>query len=96
MKREQDYFFSQALGCDYPHIRTENYVAFKRILEGNDFPRILVVKEGKVVKDWNVSTYNKETFRKYFGVKKKVAPVDPLNPVKNEEKKDTVKKLPWE
>ena len=96
MKREQDYFFDQAKGCNYPHVRTENYVAFKRILQGNDFPRILVIRDGEIVKDWNVSTYNKETFRKYFGIKKKVDPVDPLNPGKAKEKKDSVPKLPWE
>jgi hypothetical protein len=91
---EQNYFFGKAMGCDYPHVRTENYVEFTKLLEGNDFPRILVIKDGEIVKEWNVKNYNETAIRNYFGIKKKEAPVDPLNPVKKNEKKET--KLPWE
>ena len=93
-KMEQNYFFGKAAGCDYPHVRTENYVEFTKLLGGNDFPRILVIKDGEIVKDWNVKTYSITALRNHFGIKEKVAPVDPLNPIKKDEEKKT--KLPWE
>ena len=95
-KRLQDLFFAEAMACDYPYILTSDYVAFKRLLEGNSFPRVLVIKNGEIVKEWNVDTFSETSFRSYFGIKKKVAPIDPLNPAKKEEEKEDPDKKPWE
>lgn len=96
-KLEQNYFFAQAMGCDYPYVRMEDYSEFKRLLEGNDFPRILVIEDGKIVKEWNVKTYSNQAFRDYFNIQKKVEKVDPLNPGKKsgEEEEDNLPTTPW-
>lgn len=70
---EQDYFFNKA-GCKSPHWRTEDFPLFKRMLEGESFPRILHIKNGKVVKSWNIDTYKKEDFMKYFNLSEKKEP----------------------
>jgi hypothetical protein len=65
---EQKYFFSQAGNCKDNHSLIQNYPDFKRMLEGETYPRILYFKDGKIVKSWNVDTYQKEDFMKYFGI----------------------------
>ena len=67
---EQNYFFSQAGGVKSPHTRTEEFPDFKRMLEGNTYPRLLNIKNGKVLKEWNVDTYQRESFMKHFGIEK--------------------------
>lgn len=68
---EQKYFFNQAGNCTHPYFRTEDYTLFKRMLEGTSFPRMLVFKEGKIVKTWDIDTYKKEDFMKYFNIQEK-------------------------
>ena len=65
---EQNYFFAQAGNVKSPHTRTEEFSDFKRMLEGKTYPRMLYVKDGKIVKEWDVDTYDKAGFMKYFGI----------------------------
>ncbi len=67
---EQNYFFSQAGNVKSPHTRTEEFSDFKRMLEGKTYPRILYVKDGEIMKEWDVDTYEKEGFMKYYGIEK--------------------------
>jgi len=67
---EQNYFFKQGGDVKSPHTRTEEFPDFKRMLEGKTYPRILYVKDGKIVKEWDVDTYEKPGFMKYFGIEK--------------------------
>lgn len=68
---EQNYFFNQAGNCRHSYWRTEDYPLFKRMLEGESFPRILHMKDGKIVQTWNIDTYKKETFMQYFNIPEK-------------------------
>jgi hypothetical protein len=65
---EQSYFFNQSGGCKDPHSRFENIVDFKRMLEGKSYPRLLHVKNGKVLKEWDIDTYEYKSFLAYFGI----------------------------
>lgn len=65
---EQNYFFNQSGGCKDPHSRFENIVDFKRMLEGKSYPRLLHVKNGKVLKEWDIDTYEHKRFLSYFGI----------------------------
>jgi len=67
---EQKYFFSQAGGCKDNHSLIQNYPDFKRMLEGETYPRILLFKDSKIAKSWNVDSYEKTAFMKYFGIEK--------------------------
>ena len=67
---EQNYFFSQAGDSKDAHTRTEDFTHFKRMLEGKTYPRILVIKNGKIEKEWDVDTYEKSYVMRYFGIEK--------------------------
>jgi protein-disulfide isomerase len=67
---EQNYFFAQAGNVKSPHARTEEFPDFKRMLEGKTYPRILYVKDGEILKEWDVDTYEKVSFMKYYGIEK--------------------------
>jgi protein-disulfide isomerase len=67
---EQNYFFAQAGNVKSPHTRTEEFPDFKRMLEGKTYPRILYVKDGEILKEWDVDTYEKVGFMKYYGIEK--------------------------
>ena len=67
---EQNYFFSQAGDSKDPHTRTEDFTHFKRMLEGKTYPRILVIKNGKIEKELDVDTYEKSYVMRYFGIEK--------------------------
>jgi hypothetical protein len=67
---EQNYFFSQAGNVKSPHTLTEEFSDFKRMLEGKTYPRMLYVKDGKILKEWDVDNYEKVGFMKYFGIEK--------------------------
>ena len=67
---EQNYFFAQAGNVKSPHTRTEEFPDFKRMLEGKTYPRILYVKDGEILKEWDVDTYEKIGFMKYYGIEK--------------------------
>jgi hypothetical protein len=41
------------------------------MLEGESFPRILHMKDGKILQTWNIDTYKKEAFMKYFNIVEK-------------------------
>ena len=70
---EQNYFFKQAGdNCKDDYVRTENYADFTRLLEGESFPRILAFKNGKIVKSWNIRTYNENAVREFYGIAKPV------------------------
>lgn len=95
-KFEQAYFFSQAGGCDYAHVLLGNYTEFKKVLEGKDFPRILSIKNGQIVKEWDVDSYNTTSFKTHFGIKEKKEVIDPLNPNKKTDGTPKEDKPPWE
>jgi hypothetical protein len=65
---EQNYFFTQAGDSKDPHTRTDEFPDFKRMLEGKTYPRLLYVKQGEIIKEWDVDSYEKEGFMKYFGI----------------------------
>ena len=65
---EQNYFFNQAGNCKHPHSLIKEYTDFKRMLEGNTYPRIILFKDGAIAKEWNVDTYEKQGFMDYFGI----------------------------
>ena len=65
---EQSYFFKQAGGCKHPHNLTNNFTEFKRALEGSTYPRIIVFKDGKIARQWDVDTYSRKSFMKFFGM----------------------------
>jgi hypothetical protein len=67
---EQNYFFKQAGNVKSPHTRTEQYPDFKRMLEGKTYPRMLHIKDGEIAKEWDVDTYEKGPFMRYFGIEK--------------------------
>jgi len=73
---EQNYFFTQAGDSKDAHTRTEDFVNFKRMLQGKTYPRLLYIKNGKIVNGWDVDTYQKESFMKYFGIEKLVEKSD--------------------
>lgn len=68
---EQKYFFSQAGNCKHDHSLIEDFTTFKRLLEGNTYPRLILYENGEIKKEWNVDTYSKEDFMKYFDLKEK-------------------------
>lgn len=67
---EQNYFFSQAGGAKSPHTRVEEFPDFKRMLEGKTYPRLLHIENGNIQKEWDVDTYQKESFMTHFGIEK--------------------------
>lgn len=68
---EQNYFFKQAGdNCKDAYVRTENYAEFTRLLEGDSFPRILAFKDGKLMKSWNIRTYNEQSVRDFYNIAK--------------------------
>lgn len=75
---EQNFFFNQAGGCKDSHIRIENYPEFMRLLEGKSFPRILVFKNGQIVKEWNIDTYSKQSFLNHYGITEQETKSDDL------------------
>ncbi|NQY66969.1 MAG: hypothetical protein HRT72_04510 [Flavobacteriales bacterium] len=72
-----NYFFNQAGGCKDIFWRTEDLADFKRMLEGEDFPRIIAFKEGDVVKTWNTDSYSEKSMRDFYDIKKKVKKANP-------------------
>jgi hypothetical protein len=70
---EQNYFFNQAGDCKHAHTLVSEYPNFKRMLEGKTYPRIVVFKDGKLAKEWDVDSYTKESFMNYFGLSDKDA-----------------------
>ncbi len=75
-KFEENFFFSQA-GCKHPNVRIEDYLEFKRVLNGNAFPYIIYLEEGKIVKSWkaedledsnNPELSNTDKIKAYFGI----------------------------
>ena len=94
---EQQYFFNQAGNCKHPFIRTEDFTKFNRLLEGKGFPRIIVFKEGKIVKDWDVDTYSKQAFVEHFGIEETDKNAeDGLNLKKKDDSFGDFEKQPWE
>jgi hypothetical protein len=67
---EQNYFFTQAGNKNDPHYKIEDFTIFKRLLEGKTYPRILCTSKGKILKEWDVDSYQKEDFMNHFGIKK--------------------------
>ena len=67
---EQNYFFTQAGNKNDPHHKIEDFTIFKRLLEGKTYPRILCISKGKILKEWDVDSYQKEDFMNHFGIKK--------------------------
>ena len=67
---EQNYFFTQAGSNKDPHYRIDDFTIFKRLLEGKTYPRILCVSQGKIIKEWDVDSYQKENFMNHFGILK--------------------------
>ena len=94
---EQKYFFNQAGNCRHAHVRTEDYTKFNRLLQGKGFPRILALKDGKIVQDWNIDTYSKDAFMKHFKIEETNKNAeDGLNLQKKDDGFDDFEKQPWE
>ncbi len=97
---EQKYFFNQAGGCEDRHIRFghDNYVDFMRVLEGTSFPRMLVFKDGEIVKQWDVDTYSRDSMKSFFNIEEKEEGGGLFDD--DDDKKDPLDdeggKLPWE
>lgn len=67
---ELHHFFSQA-GCRHPHHIIDSKADFDRLLDGNDFPVIMVVEDGVTQASWNLDTYHIDRVREHFGIDKK-------------------------
>lgn len=67
---EQNYFFTQAGNSEDPHTLIEDFTSFKRMLEGKTYPRLLYIKNGKTLKEWDVDSYDRASFMKYYGIEK--------------------------
>ncbi len=89
-KFEENYFYSQA-GCQHPNYLIENYLEVKNLLNGNSFPYIIYLEDGKIIKSWaaddledpnNPDLSNTDKIKDYFGVKPK-APVPNNSPFSN-------------
>lgn len=89
-KFEENYFYSQA-GCQHPNYLIENYLEFKNLLNGNSFPYIIYLEDGKIIKSWtaddledpnNPDLSNTDKIKDYFGIKPK-APVPNNSPFSN-------------
>ncbi len=94
---EQKYFFNQAGNCRHAHVRTEDYTKFNRLLQGKGFPRILALKDGKIVQDWNIDTYSKDAFMKHFKIEETNKNAeDGLNLQKKDDGFDDFEKQPWD
>jgi hypothetical protein len=65
---EQNYFFTQAGSKKDPHHRIDDFTLFKLLLEGKTYPRILCITQGKILKEWDVDSYQKEKFMDHFGI----------------------------
>ncbi len=93
---EQNYFFNQAGNCRHAFWRTEDYPLFKRMLEGESFPRIMHIKDGKILKTWNIDTYKKEAFMQYFNIAEKKKDEGGLQLEKPGSGWEGGEKKPWE
>lgn len=95
---EQSYFFNQAGNCKHAHVRTEDYTRFNRLLEGKGFPRMIAFKDGKIVKEWDIDTYNKEVFMKFYGIEEKKKEDGLIIQKKDDNswEDDELEKNPWE
>ncbi len=85
---EQQYFFNQAGDCSHRFFRTEDYTQFNRLLQGKGFPRMIAYKNGKVVADWDIDSYNKDVFMKFYQIEEKKAASDGLNLKKKDDSFD--------
>lgn len=64
-----DFFFDEA-GCRMPYQTVEPDV-FYPLLDGRDYPWIIWKKDGKTIKEWDLSSYTKDNFEASFkGFKK--------------------------
>lgn len=61
------YFFNQA-GCKHPYILIKDYDEFKRLLEGQSFPKVDIRENGKTLKSWNLQTYSINKVKDYLGI----------------------------
>lgn len=64
-----DFFFDEA-GCQFPHLRLEPE-EFYPLLGEKNYPYLVWSKNGKVIKEWDYSTYSKENFENAFLNRKK-------------------------
>ena len=93
---EQTYFFNQAGGHEHPHYLTEDYIQFNKWLEGDGFPRILAMENGKLLKSWDIDTYTKESLFSFYGVTEAAPKSDGLNLKKKDDLDDLDGKNPWD
>lgn len=61
------YFFNQA-GCKHPYILIKDYDEFKRLLEGQSFPKVDIRENGVTKKSWNLQTYSINKIKDYLGI----------------------------
>ncbi len=61
------YFFTQA-GGEQPHLLLNSKQEFDILMGGKSFPRILEMKNGKILKEWDMASYSKESVAKRFNV----------------------------
>ncbi|MCH7534909.1 MAG: hypothetical protein IH948_04055 [Bacteroidetes bacterium] len=65
------YFFNQAGDCKDTYMRLEHNSELDRLLEGEDFPRIIAFKDGDIIKTWNTETYSDKALREFYQIVKK-------------------------
>lgn len=96
---DEKYFFNQAGGCVDASIRFEDYSTFTRLLQGEGFPRILAFKNGQIVKEWDIVSFNEKSVRDFYNIPKKEAPKPKEEGVKIESGSQwggSGEKKPWE
>jgi len=67
--------FWDVTGPESPHIRVSKISDLNMLLEGDDFPKIIVKQNGETVQTWDYDTYSKDALYKFFGVDTKAPEV---------------------
>ncbi|NQY10236.1 MAG: hypothetical protein HRT71_12085 [Flavobacteriales bacterium] len=68
---DKQYFLNLAPDCKKYIWSTKDYGDFKRVLEGEDFPRILAFDNGDIVGTWTTENYSEKALRDFYKIEKK-------------------------
>lgn len=61
------YFFNQG-GGEKPHILVTDKHEFDILMQGESFPKILDMQDGKILQKWDIASYEKQKVADYFNV----------------------------
>ncbi len=82
------YFFNQG-GGEKPNILLTDKHEFDILMKGESFPKILDMKDGKILQKWDISTYNKESVATYYNIElNKSEKVEKLNSITTDEEEE--------